>query len=101
MTHILLSSREITGFVVGRRYSTLIAFLGALVLVLPLGACGRKGPLDPPPGGYVIEQGVGKTPTSRRGKMPEPEAKQEYDQDGRPILPEGRNKKLPADWLID
>jgi predicted small lipoprotein YifL len=101
MTYILLSSRQIAGSLVGRGFSTLIAVLGVLALALPLGACGRKGPLDPPPGGYVIEQGVGKTPTSRRGKMPEPEAKQEYDQDGRPILPEGRNKKLPADWLID
>jgi predicted small lipoprotein YifL len=101
MTHIVLSLREISGFAVRRRLLTLLAVFGALSLLLPLSACGRKGPLDPPPGGYALESGVGKTPVSRRGKAPEPETKQDYDQDGRPIIPEGRNKRLPADWLID
>jgi predicted small lipoprotein YifL len=71
------------------------------VLALPLAACGRKGPLDPPPGGYTIEQGIGKTPTSRKGSAPEADTKQQYDEDGRPIIPQGRNRRLPADWLLD
>jgi len=103
MTHILLSLREISELAVHRprRFLTLLAVVGALALALPLADCGRKGALDPPPGGYVLDGGSGRTAVSRRGKLPEPETKQEYDQDGRPVLPEGRNRRLPADWLID
>jgi predicted small lipoprotein YifL len=105
MTHILLSLREILGIAVRRRLLMLFAVFGALALALPLAACGRKGALDPPPGGYTLQGGSVRTPVTRRGKVPEqeskPETKQEYDQDGRPILPEGQNRRLPADWLID
>jgi hypothetical protein len=101
MTHILLSLREISGTSVRRHLSMLVALCGALALALPLTACGRKGALDPPPGGYQLQGGSGRTPVTRRGKVPEQEGKQEYDQDGRPILPEGQNRRLPADWLID
>jgi predicted small lipoprotein YifL len=101
MTYILLSLREISELAVHRRLLTLFAVFGALALALPLAACGRKGPLDPPPGGYTLQGGSGRTAVSRRGRLPEPQTKQEYDQDGRPILPEGQNKRLPADWLID
>ena len=38
------------------RHRLSVAVIGALALALPLAACGRKGPLDPPPGGYVLEQ---------------------------------------------
>jgi predicted small lipoprotein YifL len=80
----------------------LAAVIGALVLALPLTGCGRKGALDPPPGGYVLQPGEARTPVSRRGQVPEnPNAQQQYDQDGRPIPPQGRNRKLPVDWLID
>jgi predicted small lipoprotein YifL len=100
MTHILISlRRKNSGFAVRRRLLMLFAVSAALAL--PLAACGRKGPLDPPPGGYTIEQGIGKTPTSRKGKAPEADTKQQYDEDGRPIIPEGRNRRLPADWLLD
>ena len=101
MTHNLLLFSQTSGFSLRRRILTLLAVFGALALALPLAACGRKGPLDPPPGGYNLQAGSGMTPVSRRGKVPESQTKQEYDQDGRPILPEGQNKRLPADWLLD
>jgi predicted small lipoprotein YifL len=83
------------------RSASFVAVIAALALALPLGACGRKGPLDPPPGGYELEPGTVRTPTTRRG-APVPKDKQpEYDEDGRPIAPEGLKRKLPADWLID
>jgi predicted small lipoprotein YifL len=81
------------------------AVIAAFALALSLGACGRKGALDPPPGGYAIEQQQGKTPVTRKGTArtsDKPSEKPaEYDEDGRPITPEGQRKKLPADWLID
>ena len=83
------------------RLPSFVAVIGLVVLALPLAACGRKGSLDPPPGGYVLEQGTAKTPTSGRGATALPDKQPEYDEEGRPIAPEGRKKKLPIDWLID
>jgi predicted small lipoprotein YifL len=80
----------------------LLSVIGTLALALPLSACGRKGALDPPPGGYALEPGTTRTPTTNRGLRREDEAKQpEYDDEGRPVAPQGQKKKLPGDWLID
>ena len=93
--------REIPESEVPRPNRLLISFALASAFALALAGCGRKGALDPPPGGYTLQGGSGRTAVTRRGKIPEQEGKQEYDQDGRPILPEGQNRRLPADWLID
>ena len=78
------------------------AVIGALALALPLAACGRKGPLDPPPGGSQLDAGVVRTPATSRGeKVPPKYVQPEYDENGRPIPPPGQKKKLPIDWLID
>jgi predicted small lipoprotein YifL len=61
------------------------ALFGALALGLTLSACGRKGPLDPPPGAFTA---------------PQPSAI-ETDADGRPIAPPGQQRRLPIDWLLD
>jgi predicted small lipoprotein YifL len=58
----------------------------ALALGLTLSACGRKGPLDPPPGASL--EGPGGAPV-------------EYDAQGKPIAPPGQKKRLPIDWLLD
>ena len=74
----------------------------ALALALPLAACGRKGPLDPPPGGQILDRGVVRTPSTARGETPPLRDPQpDYDENGRPIPPKGQKKKLPGDWLID
>ena len=78
-----------------------LVLIGALALALPLSGCGRKGGLDPPPGGSQLESGAVRTPVTRRGAVAPPEKQPEYDEDGRPIAPAGPRKKLPADWLID
>ena len=79
-----------------------MAMVGALALALPLAACGRKGALDPPPGGHRLDRAAVRTPVTHRGAAPPAREKQpDYDEDGRPIAPEGPKKKLPVDWLID
>jgi Prokaryotic lipoprotein-attachment site len=83
------------------RSSFLPVVIGALALALPLSACGRRGGLDPPPGGSRLEAGAVRTPVTRRGVEAPVEKPPEYDEDGRPITPAGSRKKLPADWLID
>ena len=63
------------------------AALGALLLALgvTLSACGRKGPLDPPPAALAGPQ----------------QSAVETDAEGRPIAPAGEKKRLPIDWLLD
>jgi predicted small lipoprotein YifL len=90
-----------------RRSLAFIATIGALALALPLAACGRKGPLDPPPGGHVLDRGAIRTPTTAAGALPPrdapppPDAQPAYDENGRPIPPQGQKKKFIGDWLID
>ena len=60
----------------------------ALALGLTLSACGRKGPLDLPPGAQVFD-------------TPEPNQPQQFDANGRPIAPVGPKKRLPIDLLLD
>jgi predicted small lipoprotein YifL len=64
------------------------AILGglALVLGLTLSACGRRGPMDPPPG------------ASSGADQP---ADIQLDAQGRPIAPVGQKRRLPIDWLLD
>ena len=63
-----------------------VATVAALfALGLALSACGRKGPLDPPPGAYVGPGG----------------ALVEVDQQGPPIAPPGEKKRIPLDVLLD
>ena len=78
-----------------------MAFAVLGVLVLALTGCGRKGALDPPPGGYAFDPGTVRTPTTNRGARRDEQKEPEYDDEGRPIAPEGRKRKLPGDWLID
>jgi predicted small lipoprotein YifL len=95
--------------VVGPQHPLKIVLLaaGGLALALSLSACGRKGPLDPPPGGYAFEPGTIRTPVSREGTTPvtaRPVKRRDeptYDEDGHPIAPEGAKKRLPGDWLLD
>ena len=67
----------------------------ALVAALGLAACGRKGPLDPPPGASLAgEQATtagGKTQPDRRILGP----------DGKPITSGNRNKRIPLDVLLN
>jgi predicted small lipoprotein YifL len=95
--------REISEPAVSRpnRPSFFLAVIGTLALAMLLSGCGRKGALDPPPGGSKLEGGAIRTPVSRRGSDPVPDKPPEYDENGRPIAPVGPRKKLPADWLID
>ena len=56
----------------------------ALALGLTLSACGRRGPLEMPPGVAMTPQGP-----------------IEVDAQGRPIAPAGEKKRLPMDVLLD
>jgi predicted small lipoprotein YifL len=74
-----------------------LAAIGVLAAAALLTGCGRKGALDPPPGGWVIPAGPGTTPVTQKAGT----AVEEYDADGKPIAPPGPKRRIPADWLID
>ena len=99
--------REIPELFVSRpnRASLVLAMTGTLALALLLSGCGRKGSLDPPPGGYQLDRDVFRTPVSGRGDVQgqekPPEKDPEYDEQGRPIAPVGPKKRLRGDWLLD
>ena len=57
----------------------------AVALSLGLSACGRKGPLDPPPASLAA---------------PQP-ADVQRDSQGRELAPPGPNRRLPIDVLLD
>ena len=70
-----------------------VALIGVLVAVLGLAACGRKGPLDPPPG------------ASLAGDQTVPGSNVKYPPmlgpDGKPLAPGGPNKRIPLDVLLN
>ncbi len=69
-----------------------LAMIGALAAALGLTACGRKGPLDPPPGASLAgNQGA----ANNSGGPPV------LDRQGRPTAPPGPNKRIPLDVLLN
>ena len=86
---------------VPQRFRLLISCAIAGALALTLGACGRKGPLDPPPGGYALEQNGTTTPVTGRGEVLPKRTGPAYDENGKPIAPDGPKRRTPADWLLD
>jgi predicted small lipoprotein YifL len=72
-----------------------LALVGALVASLGLAACGRKGPLDSPPGGSLA--GDQATPIGGQSKDENPGV----DANGRPQAPKGPNKRIPLDVLLN
>jgi len=75
-----------------------VALIGAISASLGLTACGRKGPLDPPPGASLAgAQGVpaGEETKEQRDSRPV------LGVDGKPIAPGGKNRPIPLDVLLN
>ncbi len=71
-----------------------------LVTALALAGCGRKGPLDPPPGAWVTQPG--ETPHQGANQpAAAPASQPAYDAEGRPLAPAGPNRRIPADALLN
>jgi predicted small lipoprotein YifL len=72
-----------------------LALVGALIASLGLAACGRKGPLDPPPGSSLVEEKAS------------PIGGQSHDHsagvtdEGRAQAPKGEKKRIPLDVLLN
>ena len=82
-----------------------IAVIGALSAALALTGCGRKGPLDLPPGAAAAQpakpanSGFGLSPMATQEAPATPPS---FDSQGKPMAPANAPKKhLPMDWLIE
>jgi predicted small lipoprotein YifL len=71
-----------------------LAMIGALVASIGLSACGRKGPLDPPPGASLAGQQITPEDIDTRDKPV-------LGRDGKPLAPAGQNKRIPLDVLLN
>jgi predicted small lipoprotein YifL len=73
-----------------------LGLIVAISAALVLSACGRKGPLDLPPGASAIQQQpAAAAPSQDSAVFPD------YDEQGRPIAPQGQKRRIPLDVLID
>ena len=72
-----------------------------LVLAAALSACGRKGPLDPPPASSAVQQAPVEEPAPASGAQPLTAAQTGYDEQGRPVAPRGQRKPFLFDWLLN
>jgi predicted small lipoprotein YifL len=95
--------------------------LGALVLALGLAGCGRKGPLDPPPGAAAPAQSqtaqtaqparTGGLSAFRSPRSPQPGQRAAakpaetteagFDENGNPIPGAARKQRFFLDFLLD
>jgi hypothetical protein len=85
---------------VNRPYRLRLVLIGTAAAAL-LAGCGRQGPLDPPPGGWELDPRTVQTPVTRRGAPPSQAAQPDFDEEGRPIAPQGPNRRIPPDFLLD
>ncbi len=83
-----------------------LALVAALAASLGLAACGRKGPLDAPPGA-LQGQPQGNVPGVMSNSLPaqsvgsQPPDNPTIGPDNRPIAPKGPKKQIPLDVLLN
>ena len=84
-----------------------LALIGALVASLGLAACGRKGPLDLPPGASAASEPQAAKPGLMSGVSPlggspsSASSSSTVGPDGRPMAPKGEKKYIPLDVLLN
>ena len=84
-----------------------LAVIGALAASLALAACGRKGPLDPPPGASLDGVAQANRPDLMSNPVRIPIGGQTQNGDsgvgpnGEPLAPKGPKKQIPLDVLLN
>lgn len=81
-----------------------LAAVGAIVAALGLSACGRKGPLDPPPGAAIPKerQAADQAPIAVPGAMQPKEAKRKRStREPAAAAKSGEQRSFFLDWLLD
>ena len=84
-----------------------LALTAALAASLGLAACGRKGPLDPPPGASLAGEQQANSPNPMNNPIVTPIGGQTNNgnpgvgPDGKPLAPKGPKKQIPLDVLLN
>ena len=84
-----------------------LALAGAFAAALALAGCGRKGPLDPPPGASLegVAQPNAPNLISNKGRpaigSEQDEENPGVDENGRARAPKGPKKRIPLDNLLN
>ena len=85
-----------------------LALIGVLAAALGLAACGRKGPLDPPPGASLegVAQPNAPRLISNKGGVRSIGSKDDsdnpdVDENGQARAPKGPNKRIPLDNILN
>jgi predicted small lipoprotein YifL len=85
-----------------------LALIGVLAAALGLAACGRKGPLDPPPGASLAGEPQPNAPNliNNRGGAKSIGSESDddnpgVDENGRARAPKGPKKRIPLDNILN
>ena len=84
-----------------------LALIGVLAAALGLAACGRKGPLDPPPGASLEGEPQPNAPGLISSKGVRPIGSDDnpdnpgVDENGKPLAPKGPVKRIPLDNILN
>ena len=81
-----------------------LALISVLTASLGLAACGRKGPLDPPPGNSLANEPLASAASGPTTSPIGGETKNDnpgVGPDGKPQAPTGPNKRIPLDVLLN
>jgi predicted small lipoprotein YifL len=82
-----------------------LALVGVAVASLGLTACGRKGPLDPPPGASMANEPQANNPGLMNPitatPAPTGSSTLEIGPSGQPLAPKGVKKTIPLDVLLN
>ena len=85
-----------------------VAVAAAMAALLVLGACGRKGPLDPPPGASVTGEPAAQSSGGLLTSMSSPiggnattSSESGLGPDGRPTAPKGPKRRIFLDGLLN
>lgn len=84
-----------------------LALIGTLAVTLGLAGCGRKGPLDPPPGASlegVPQANMPDLMSNNRGTPIGGQAKEGnpgVDSNGQPLAPKGPDRHFVLDGLLN
>jgi predicted small lipoprotein YifL len=81
------------------KLSVRCALAAAVALALGLAGCGRKGSLDPPPGGLAEPTVIGAQPAPPPG--PDGAVATATGSNASPSSPTPAKKHTPLDWLLN
>jgi predicted small lipoprotein YifL len=80
---------------------TRLVLIGVALTALTLAGCGRKGPLDPPPGASMVSEPVASEAPPATSDLVTAPGQTRDGPANRPVVPAGPNKRIFLDNLLN